>query len=112
MGKRVMQLQFAQYATGLFWGKSFIQGGRRVRVQIVQHDPDPGSLGKVNFNQILHTLGEILFGVLPGDFDMPPAGQRLQKQEQVAGPAAPIFKIITPGFPFCIGSGNRVSLTI
>ena len=52
----------------------------------------------MNFNQILHAPGEILFGVLVDDFDTPPACQELQKHEQVASTFPQILEVITPWF--------------
>jgi hypothetical protein len=66
-----------------------------VRIQVIQHDLDALRLREVNVHELFHLLGEISFRPTFGDFDMPPARQRFQAEEQVGG-SLPFVFIILP----------------
>jgi hypothetical protein len=53
--------------------------------------------GKVALDQGFHTLGKIASRATAGHLDMPPAGQRLEKEQQVTGPLAPILVVVAGG---------------
>lgn len=66
---------------------------------IVQDDSDCFGFRKVNFNQLLHTDGEILFGTPVSYFHMTPTSQGLEKHKHIACSFTAVFVVISGWFP-------------
>src|SRR5262245_21714664 len=74
--------------------KGFIQSGRRMRIEIVDHHANYFRLRIIAVHELLHTLGEVLFGTPLGDLDMPPPSTRLEEHKEVAGPVALVLIVV------------------
>src|SRR5918992_854868 len=106
---RIMKLQLLQQAPGLRWGKSLVQRGRFVRVEVVHNNPNHGGFRVPLIDQPLHLVGKILHCPAFRDGNMSPAGLRLNKHKEIAG-AVPLVLIVVPrGSSWC-GEQGRAGL--
>src|SRR5262249_6353089 len=91
----IVKLQFPGDPAGLSWCKSLIQGGGRVRIEVINHQFDHVRLWKMNGHQLLHLHGELALGAAWGDVDMPPPTQGLDEEKEICC-AFPAILIIVP----------------
>ena len=75
-----------------------VQDRRRVRIQLIRHQPDRRGIGIMDIHQLLQALCKVQAGPPLGHFDVPPASQRLEEQEQIARPFPLVFVIVACRF--------------
>ena len=80
----VMQLQFPGNLPRLGRFERFIQRRQLMRIEIVQHDPNPRGFGVACVHQPLYFMGEVDFRPLLRHMCMPPAGLRFYEEKEVA----------------------------
>ncbi len=83
MLRGVVKLQPSRDPSGFLWLKRVIQGGWRVGIQVIQHDPDQGGVREIHIHQVLHGLRKVLLGASLGDLNVSPPDVRFQKQEKI-----------------------------
>jgi hypothetical protein len=77
-------------------GKRFVERGRSMRVQVVQHDRDASRCRVQTVGQVAHGAGPIGAGAALGDLDLAPARERFTEQEQVGYPLSFLFVVLAP----------------
>src|SRR5215472_1801447 len=92
----VVQFQPAGQSPGLGRLECLIQRRGRVGVEVVLHEHDRLGIGIVDVGQGLDAVRPVDAGAPGADYDVPPAAQRLARQEQVAYPAALVL-VVLPG---------------
>ena len=60
-------------------------------IEIIDHQANHLSLGKMDVHQLLYLLGEIPCRALGRDIDLTPAAQRLHEEKQIGRPLTAIF---------------------
>jgi hypothetical protein len=78
--------------------EGFIEGGRRMGIEVVLHHPKELGLRIMPLDHRFHKLGIILFRALGTDLENALAGQGLKGQEEATGAVALIFMIFPLGF--------------
>ena len=69
-----------------------------MRVEVIQDNANFFCFGPMDSHHLAHTSRKVLFGTPSGHFHMPPTGQGLQKDEQVAAPFSLVFIVIANWF--------------
>src|SRR5205809_6674158 len=90
----VMYLQLISNALGLGWLKGFVQGGRRMGVEVVHHQHHPLSLGIMHVHQLSCPVSPIQLGAPLGHGGMSPARQRLETEKYVGNSFPHVFVIL------------------
>src|SRR5258705_918572 len=89
-----LKLQPAQHPSRFASGEGLVERAGRVRRQIVQDDPDPVRLGKVNVSELAHAGGEVDGGTAVSNFDLAPGSMRVEENEQVGRPIAFVLAVV------------------
>ena len=105
-----MKLQSFRNPPGLGRWEGFVQRCRAVGVQVVQDHSDYGYLGVRFIHQPAHLVGEVLHGAPLRNRHVPPAGQGLTGQEQVAG-ARPAVLVVLPPWSLWLGRQRGTGVT-
>lgn len=108
---RVVKLDSAQDAPRFCWWKGFINGRRRMRIQVVLNDPKIFCVRIHPINQPADLLGVIKLGAPLRHFDMTPARQRLDHEEEIRRPQPLVFVIDALRLPwFCWERGAYIGV--
>src|SRR4029450_2060888 len=94
---RIVKLQLLANAVRFRRGKSLIERGGLVDVEIIQHYPDHLGLGVALIDQPLHRVGKILHRSLLRYRYVPPPGLGLDEEKEITGAVAFVFIIIARG---------------
>jgi hypothetical protein len=101
-----MELHPLQNAARFRRRKGFVEGGRRVRVQVVLDEPDIFGVRIDLIHQPAHDFGVVLHGTLLGHLDMPPACLWFDHDEQVARATAFVLIIHALGLTWLDRKGR------
>src|SRR5574341_1111898 len=93
---RVVKDHTSGKAIGFGGCKGLVERRQLMDVEIIHDQLNTFSIRIADIDQPTQLMSEILSGTMLGDFDMPPVGQRLEEQEQVARPVALIFIVHAP----------------
>ena len=94
MFRREVEIQVPHDAPGFRRVEHFIESGRAMNVEIVQHHANTFGLRKVDIDQLLHPMRKVVTSAACSHHDAPPFGQWLKVIEQVAGAVALVFIVI------------------
>jgi hypothetical protein len=92
---RGMELHPLQDASRLCRREGFLQGRRRVRVQIILHDADAVGLRIDLIHQPANAVGIVELGAVLCHLDMVPAGKGVDEEKQI-GRAQALVRVIDP----------------
>jgi hypothetical protein len=92
---REVEFQAAQDAVGFRRRKGFVKCAGGMGREIVENDPDDVGLGVMEIDEIAHACGKILGGAPFSDLDPAPGPMRVEEDEEINRPIAPVFTIIT-----------------
>src|SRR5713101_501120 len=101
----VMDLQLLRQSPGFCWFKGLIEGGGRVRVQIVHDQDDLVGLGIVHVDQLAHKVCPVDFGAPLPDLEKALARQRFEGDIDVTPAIGIILIVDSLGMAWLHGQG-------